>query len=79
MNTPTTHDRRVMDRTREPWTVEETAALAGSRVLRFRHELGYEVVAVTRQPLPELPDAELVRILEEARHRPPRGCLSGAA
>ncbi len=79
MNQPTHTERRVLDRAREPWTVEQAAILAGAPLLRFRHEMGYELRAVARSPLAELTNAELVRILEEARHRPPRGCYSGAA
>jgi hypothetical protein len=76
----TTTPRRVFDRTREPWLVEEAAAVpGGGAVLRFRHELGYELVAVAPRGLDELGDEELTGLLEKARRRPPRGRPSGAA
>lgn len=69
----TSDERNVLDRTREPWTVEEASRAGdGTTVLRYRHELGYELAAVARKPLVELEDRELERLLEEVRHRRPR-------
>jgi predicted ATPase len=61
-----------MDQTREPWVIEEIGRRDGDRVLvRFRHELGYELVALARSPVGALSDRQLGRLLEEAKRRMP--------
>lgn len=72
--------RVVIDRAGDPWTVEPSnASAAGSRVLRYRHEMGYERAAVAPRPIDELDDAELVRLLEEVRRvAPPRRVAEAA-
>ena len=72
--------RRVVDRARELWTVEAAShhPTAGV-VLRYRHEMGYELTAVAPRSLENLSDGELVKLLEEVRRRPPRVKLSTAA
>ena len=73
-------ERTVVDLAREPWDVEERCALPeGGVVLRYRHELGYELLAVAPAGLDHLEEAELVRILETARHRTPPSERSSAA
>lgn len=72
--------RVVIDAAREPWTVEAAGTTApGSRVLRYRHEMGYELAAVARRPLDELKDEDLVRLLEEVRRCAPRSEMADAA
>lgn len=70
--------RVVTDRTREPWTVEECSAQGNSRVLRFRHEMGYELAVVADRPLADMRDRTLERMLEELRHRAPRSPADAA-
>lgn len=67
------YSRVVIDAAHEPWTVEAAGTtMPGSRLLRYRHEMGYELAAVAPRPLDELDDEALVRLLEEARRRTPR-------
>lgn len=74
------HSRVVIDEAREPWTVEAAGtATPGSRVLRYRHEMGYELAAVAPRPLAELDDEDLVRLLEEVRRHAPRTEMADAA
>jgi hypothetical protein len=80
MNVKTRADSRViLDRAREPWVVEESAARSGDRVVvRFRHELGYEVLAAVGGGLDSVCDGELVDALEAARNRRPGGVPDAA-
>ena len=65
--------RVVIDSAREPWTVEPAfPARRGPMVLRYRHEMGYELAAVAPRPMHELSDRELAGLLEDARRRPPK-------
>lgn len=65
--------RVVIDSAHEPWTVEPAfPGRPGPMVLRYRHEMGYELAAVAPRPIHELTDPELTRLLEEARRRPPK-------
>lgn len=67
------YTRVVIDAAHEPWTVEAAGtSTPGSRVLRYRHDMGYELAAVAPRPFDELGDAELVQLLEEVRRRAPR-------
>ncbi len=75
MNRDSTHARArtVMDRAREPWTVEQVSTAAPGRdILRYRHELGYELAVAAPRPLEQLDEEELTRLLEEVRHYSPR-------
>lgn len=72
--------RVVIDRAGDPWTVEPTnASAAGRRVLRYRHEMGYEWAAIASRPIDELDDDALVRLLEEVRRVPPNRRVAEAA
>ncbi|MFP4623775.1 MAG: hypothetical protein ACLFRX_06305 [Gemmatimonadota bacterium] len=72
--------RTVIDRTRDAWTVEEQTLLPdGTPVLRYRHELGYEIAATAPKRLEALTRRELARILEEARRRTPSKVAADAA
>ena len=70
--------RVVLDRTREPWTVEEMSTRDGKTVLRYRHEMGYELAAVVDRPLERMSSRTLKRLLEDVRHRKP-GSVADAA
>lgn len=77
----TEHDTRtVMDRAREPWTVEVAFSIpVGGTILRYRHDMGYELTAMAPSALHELTDRQLVMILEDARRRAPRSAVANAA
>lgn len=80
MNPTTNRTRTVLDRTREPWTVEEGSVRNdGTVILRYRHELGYELAATAPSRLATLDDRRLQRILEQARRRPPHPHVADAA
>jgi hypothetical protein len=72
IKSPRRRPRTVVDRAREPWVVEQVGPAREDRVLvRFRHELGYELVALAPGPVVVLTDGRLVQLLEEAKGRVP--------
>ncbi|MEJ2501900.1 MAG: hypothetical protein P8177_01070 [Gemmatimonadota bacterium] len=72
-------ERTVLDRAREPWVVEDVGTRYQGQVpVRFRHELGYELVALAPASSQRLSNRALRRLLEEAKLRAPRGAVPAA-
>ena len=75
----TMNERTIMDRAGDLWMVEAGAPRPdGTRRVRCRHELGYELT-LTLDAVRDPEDAALLDALEQARRREPRQELAEAA
>lgn len=75
------NERVIRDRARDLWWVEETGCTGGAEetILRYRHEMGFEVLVAADAPLDEMNEAALVDALERTRRRLPRKSVRDAA